>query len=89
MREKHSSSRENKQQITHYISDSILLPELEVCHGHAGAVNVALAPTAGHAVQPAHVNAAAAPEGGSEHHVAVGVGHVAHVAAVIAHVEAG
>ena len=36
-----------------------LLPELEVCHGHAGAVNVALAPAAGHAVQPVHVDAAA------------------------------
>ena len=65
-----------------------LLPQLEVGHGDAGAVYVALAAAARHAVQPAHVDAAAAPERGREHHVAVGVGHVGHVAAVIAHVEA-
>ena len=65
-----------------------LSPELEVGHGDAGAVDVALAAAARHAVQPAHVDAAAAPERGREHHVAVGVGHVGHVAAVVAHVEA-
>ena len=52
----------------HYVSGC----ELEVGHGDAGAVNVTLAAAARHAVQPAHVDAAAAPERGREHHVRVG-----------------
>ena len=52
-----------------------LLPQLEVGHGDAGAVYVALSPAARHAVQPAHVYAAAAPERGREHHVRVGGRH--------------
>ena len=61
-----------------------LSPELEVGHGDAGAVDVALAPAPGHPVQPAHVDAAAAPEGAGPDHVVVGLRHPRHVAAVIA-----
>ena len=55
----------------HYVSGC----ELEVGHGDAGAVYVTLSPAARHAVQPAHVDAAAAPERGREHHVRVGGRH--------------
>ena len=59
-----SGKMENQQPIIYFIFlyNHPLLPELEVCHGHAGAIDVALAAAAGHAVQPAHVDAAAAPE---------------------------
>ena len=69
--------------------DPILLPEFKVWEGDTGPVNVTVAPAAGHPVQPAHVDAPTSPEAGGEHHAVVAGGHVAQVAAVIAHVEAG
>ena len=61
--------------VVYNVRIAALLPELEVGHGDAGAVYVALSPAARHAVQPAHVDAAAAPERGREHHVRVGGRH--------------
>ena len=64
-----------------------LFPELKVGHGDTGPINVALSSTPSHPVQPSHVNTSTTPQGRGEDHVAVAVGHVAHVASVIAHVE--
>merc|ERR1719264_588559 len=68
---------------------SFLFPEVKVGEGNAGPINVAVSPTASHPIQPAHVDASPTPETGSEDHTVVAGGHVAQVAAVIAHVEAG
>ena len=68
---------------------SFLFPEFKVGEGDAGTVNVAVSATAGHPIKPTHVDTAAPPETGSEDHPVVAGGHVAQVAAVIAHVEAG
>ena len=68
---------------------SFLFPEFKVGEGNTGPVNVAVSPTASHPIQPAHVDAPASPETGSEDHPVVAGGHVAQVAPVVAHVEAG
>ena len=67
----------------------ILFPKFKVGEGDTGPINVAVSSTASHAVQPAHVDATATPQRGGEHHATVAVGHVAQVAAIVAHVEAG
>ena len=68
---------------------SFLFPEFKVGEGNTGPVNVAVSPTASHPIQPAHVDAPTPPETGGEDHPVVAGGHVAQVAPVVAHVEAG
>merc|ERR1719447_764450 len=65
------------------------LPEVKVGEGDARAGNVALAPAAGHTVQPVHVDSIAAPEGGGEDHSVVGLSHPARVAGIRAKVKTG
>merc|ERR1719414_2912437 len=69
--------------------DEKSLPNVEVGESHTGGSGVTISTATGHAIEPTHVNSAAAPERSNEDHVIESGSKSADVSAIVTGIETG